>query len=103
MGHIILHHVPWRGRMEGSGEETRPRQYKYPAVEVVKRPIPPVFAVRQLLSFRLSRLATIWSFYLHLAGESQKYKVRAGETHAEGVTQTGGITDFIGATAGTIC
>ena len=25
-------------------------------------------------------LATIWSFYLHLAGESQKYKLRAGET-----------------------
>jgi len=27
--------------------------------------------------------------------------LRAGETHARGVTQTGGITDFIGATAGT--
>jgi hypothetical protein len=27
--------------------------------------------------------------------------VRAEETHAEGVMKTGGITDFIGATAGT--
>ena len=25
-------------------------------------------------------LATLWSFYLHLAGEPQKYKMRAGET-----------------------
>ena len=29
--------------------------------------------------------------------------LRAGETHAGGVTKTGGIPDFIWATAGTIC
>jgi hypothetical protein len=34
-------------------------------------------------------------------GRTPKYKVRAEETHAEGVMKTGGITDFIGATAGT--
>ena len=33
-------------------------------------------------------------------GRSQKYKLRAGETHAGGVIKTGGITDFIWATAG---
>ena len=54
-----------------------------------------------VLRVRLSRLDTILSFYLYLAGESQKYKPRAGETHAEGVTKTGGIPDFIWATAGT--
>ncbi|MCE7898030.1 MAG: hypothetical protein DPW11_03580 [bacterium] len=36
-------------------------------------------------------------------GRPKNTKVRAGETHARGVTKTGGITDFIGATAGTIC
>jgi hypothetical protein len=35
-------------------------------------------------------------------GRTQNTNLRAGETHAGGVTQTGGITDFIGATAGTI-
>ena len=35
---------------------------------------------------RLSRLATIWSFYLHLAGEPQNTNTRAGETRAAGAT-----------------
>ena len=57
-----------------------------------------------VLRVRLSRLATIWSFHLYLAGESQKYKFACGrDSRRRRDPQTGGITDFIGATAGTIC
>ncbi len=57
-----------------------------------------------VLAFSSLPLATIWSFYLHLAGVPKIQSACGRDSPRRGgVTQTGGITDFIGATAGTIC
>jgi hypothetical protein len=67
------------GGWRGLGRKSAHAKYKYPAVEVTKWPIPPVCCRKAIvLRVRLSRLATTWSFYLHLGGRTPKIQIACG-------------------------
>ena len=71
----------WRGRMEGSGEEIRPRQYKYPAVGVVKRPAHACFSLSrpQFVIFGFARQTQIKTPY---CGERERLTPKARRKQA---------------------
>ena len=72
-----------------------------PAVAQIKSGIPPVWCH----AFGVSLSRTHFVFLGLARGGTDKNSIlwRAGEIHARGVTEQACTTDFIGATAGTIC
>jgi hypothetical protein len=94
--------LPGVGGWRGLGRKPAHAKYKYPAVEVTSDLYRLFLPSGNCVGVFVSPASLQYGVFICI-WRAIITNLREGETHARGVTQTGGITDFIGATAGTFC